>query len=62
MAYEYLIVPTAVSADARSKDQTETALNTHGQQGWRIVNAIPSTNGSWILMERQLQAAGGHAR
>lgn len=62
MAYEYLIVTTAASADAKSKDQTQDALNAAGGQGWRLVNSFPSQNGTWIVMEKQLQATGGHAR
>ncbi len=46
MKYEYLIIPTAASSDARSKDQTQTALNEQGKEGWRIVATIPSTDGS----------------
>jgi hypothetical protein len=53
MKYEYLIIPTAASSDARSKDQTQTALNEQGTLGWRIVSTIPSTNGTWILMEKE---------
>jgi hypothetical protein len=61
MPYEYLIVTTAAAADVREKDRAQTALSTAGGQGWRYAGNFPSHNGTWIVMERELQAAGRQA-
>jgi hypothetical protein len=49
MKCEYLITAT----DGENKKNRQDTINAWGVQGWRVVEVIPSKNGSWILQEKE---------
>jgi hypothetical protein len=54
MRYAYQIVAT--NCDSSHLQTLQAQLNENGSDGWRVTHTFPSTNGVWLLLEKELTA------